>query len=210
MKIIAHRGVVNGAPENTMAAFLDAAKQGYGVECDVRLTKDKVPVVFHDDSLKRVAGKGRRVSQTDLADLQKILIDGKHPIPTLESVIKHVMPETFVNINIKEDETVKPVLKLLKGADPTHGLLLSGHSVTAVSQMKASFSHSAFVHSWLPAALWGAAHAKTKVVVCRNLPSNRWFMKPAVKAGYQIYVWGKNPNPNRFRRLGAEGIIRTL
>ena len=55
----AHRGLHDNetdAPENSMAAFRKAVDTGYGIELDVQLTKDRIPVVFHDESLKRVCG----------------------------------------------------------------------------------------------------------------------------------------------------------
>ena len=54
----AHRGLHDNtsmAPENTMAAFKKAVDAGYGIECDVQLTKDGIPVIFHDFTLARVA-----------------------------------------------------------------------------------------------------------------------------------------------------------
>ena len=63
--IIAHRGASKHAPENTFAAFRRAIDAGAdGIELDVRLAKDGVAVVFHDSSLKRIAGrKGKPVLQ---------------------------------------------------------------------------------------------------------------------------------------------------
>ncbi|WP_026652228.1 glycerophosphodiester phosphodiesterase family protein [Butyrivibrio proteoclasticus] len=55
--LYAHRGLHDNssdAPENTMAAFKKAVDAGYGIECDVQLTKDGVPVIFHDFTLGRV------------------------------------------------------------------------------------------------------------------------------------------------------------
>ena len=49
----AHRGLHDNetdAPENSMAAFRKAVDAGYGIELDVQLTKDRIPVVFHDES----------------------------------------------------------------------------------------------------------------------------------------------------------------
>lgn len=54
----AHRGLhdnSSAAPENTLAAFRKAVDEGYGIECDVQLTKDGIPVVFHDFTLARMA-----------------------------------------------------------------------------------------------------------------------------------------------------------
>ncbi len=56
--LYAHRGLHendSNAPENSMAAFKKAVDAGYGIECDVQLTKDGVPVIFHDFTLARVA-----------------------------------------------------------------------------------------------------------------------------------------------------------
>ncbi len=56
--LYAHRGLhdnESNAPENSMAAFKKAVDCGYGIECDVQLTKDGVPVIFHDFTLARMA-----------------------------------------------------------------------------------------------------------------------------------------------------------
>lgn len=56
--LYAHRGLHDNeseAPENSMAAFRKAVEGGYGIELDVQLTKDQVPVVFHDFTLQRMA-----------------------------------------------------------------------------------------------------------------------------------------------------------
>jgi len=57
---IAHRGASLEAPENTMQAFSTAYQKGAThIECDVRLTADKVPIIIHDDTLERTTnGKG--------------------------------------------------------------------------------------------------------------------------------------------------------
>lgn len=71
--IIAHRGVSAHAPENTLAALRQATDAGAdGVEFDVRLAKDGVPVVIHDATLKRTAGLNAKVSELTSAELPKI------------------------------------------------------------------------------------------------------------------------------------------
>ncbi len=68
--IIAHRGASAMAPENTRAAFRRAIEAGAdGVEFDVRLAKDGVPVVIHDAALTRLAAVPVRVSELDSAEL---------------------------------------------------------------------------------------------------------------------------------------------
>ena len=56
IKLIAHRGASNEAPENTIPAFEKAAEKGYNtVECDISWTKDNVAVILHDNTINRTA-----------------------------------------------------------------------------------------------------------------------------------------------------------
>jgi glycerophosphoryl diester phosphodiesterase len=68
--VIAHRGDSRACPENTLAAFASAAAAGAdGIELDVRLSADGIPVVCHDATLARFGGGARRLSRRTLADL---------------------------------------------------------------------------------------------------------------------------------------------
>ena len=68
--ILGHRGASALAPENTIAAFRRSIDDGAdGIEFDVRLTRDGVVVVIHDDTLERTANVHRRVSQMTAAEL---------------------------------------------------------------------------------------------------------------------------------------------
>ncbi len=71
--VIAHRGASSLAPENTFAAFDRALDAGAdGIEFDLQLTKDKVPVVIHDETLGRTTtGKGKVIDHS-LADLESL------------------------------------------------------------------------------------------------------------------------------------------
>jgi glycerophosphoryl diester phosphodiesterase len=72
-KIIAHRGASEFAPENTIAAFRQAiADQAEGIEFDIQISEDLVPMVFHDDDLKRIAGRDVLVSEVHSNELRQI------------------------------------------------------------------------------------------------------------------------------------------
>ena len=65
-KLIAHRGASAFAPENTLIAFKMAKEQGCDwIECDVTLTQDGVPVIFHDKTFKRLANRNININQLD-------------------------------------------------------------------------------------------------------------------------------------------------
>jgi glycerophosphoryl diester phosphodiesterase len=70
--IIGHRGDRSLAPENTMPALELAMDELAYVETDVRLTRDGVPVLFHDTGLERVAGRVGRIEDLDLADVRRL------------------------------------------------------------------------------------------------------------------------------------------
>ncbi len=71
--IIAHRGASAVAPENTLAAFEKALDDGAeGIEFDVQLAKDGVPVVVHDENLSRLSGTENFVADLTVEELQKL------------------------------------------------------------------------------------------------------------------------------------------
>lgn len=71
--LIGHRGASAVAPENTMAAFREAIAVGSdGIEFDVRLTRDRIPVVIHDSSLHRTAGLPQRVADLSWSELKSV------------------------------------------------------------------------------------------------------------------------------------------
>jgi glycerophosphoryl diester phosphodiesterase len=70
VQVIAHRGASRDHPENTPIAFEAALRQGCdGIECDLQLTRDGVPVLFHDRDLARLDRPGMRVADLTRAEL---------------------------------------------------------------------------------------------------------------------------------------------
>lgn len=92
--LYAHRGLhdnASDAPENSMAAFKKAVDAGFGIELDVQLSKDKVPVVFHDFTLKRICGVEGKVADYTYEELQQFsLCESKEKIPRFEDFLKLV------------------------------------------------------------------------------------------------------------------------
>ncbi len=90
----AHRGLYDnkaGIPEDSLPAFERAAAAGYGIELDVQLTKDKVPVVFHDFTLNRICGISGKVSEYRYEELKNFrLCDTGASIPTLAEVLEQI------------------------------------------------------------------------------------------------------------------------
>lgn len=101
----AHRGFHKEkyiAPENSMAAFNLAIQHKFGIEFDVQLSKDGVPVVFHDFNLKRVCGIDKNVNELTFYELKQLyLFDSKEKIPHLQEVIDLVDGQVPLIIEIK-------------------------------------------------------------------------------------------------------------
>lgn len=89
--LYAHRGLFDNktdAPENSLPAFQKAVEAGYGIELDVQLSKDGIPVVFHDASLKRMCGVEGNVWDYPLSELKQLkLVDSNAEVPTLAEVL---------------------------------------------------------------------------------------------------------------------------
>lgn len=117
---IAHRGYFNNEdiPENSLPAFALAVENGYGIELDVQLTTDGKLVVFHDDSLKRVCGVKKKLtdlSYDKLSDMR--LLETDCEIPLFEDVLKLVDGKVPLIVEIKAHgpfiKTSEAVAKML-------------------------------------------------------------------------------------------------
>lgn len=105
----AHRGLhqeKNTSPENSLLAFRQAVQRKYGIEFDVQLSKDNIPVVFHDYSLMRVCGVDQKVCELTYEELRKLrLFTSNQQIPHLTEVLEEVHGEVPLIIELKIEDT---------------------------------------------------------------------------------------------------------
>jgi len=123
----AHRGLHckdQKTPENSLIAFAAAKEHGYGVELDVRLTKDMQIVVFHDDDLMRVCGVDKPVNSLDYSELNGLtLFDTGERIPLLSEALE-VLGDTPLIVELKSDrkniaELCETTLSILRNCGKT-------------------------------------------------------------------------------------------
>ena len=107
---IAHRGAGKLAPENTLAAFRAGASHGWrAFECDVKLSRDGVPFLLHDDSLDRTTQRTGLAAEFDWAELSRLDAGGWHsrayagePLASLDAVARFVLRNGHaLNIELK-------------------------------------------------------------------------------------------------------------
>lgn len=118
--ILAHRGASAYAPENTIAAFRLAHELGAdGIEFDVQLTRDKIPVVIHDDTVDRTTNGKGRVCDLPIGEIARLDAGAwkandyaGEPIPTLAQVFDALADwihptgrarPCFINVELKTE-----------------------------------------------------------------------------------------------------------
>ena len=115
----AHRGASEYAPENTNLSFnLGIYMGANGIETDVQLTKDNIPVLFHDDTLERMTGQPGEISDYTYEELSEFLVTKNNlsdKILKLEDFLKtfSFRDITFA-IELKKTGTNKPVADLIR------------------------------------------------------------------------------------------------
>ena len=119
-RLAAHRGAASQAPENSLAAIRLAFERGAdGVEVDVRLSADRVPVLCHDEETRRVAGVARRVAEQTAAELAALDLGGGERIPTLRDALAAVPDGKILWLDLKvEPPEVEPVLAAVPAGAP--------------------------------------------------------------------------------------------
>lgn len=160
--IIAHRGSSAHAPENTLAAFSRAIDDGAdGIEFDVRLAKDGVPVVHHDATLARTAGRRNRISQYTSVELGKIDVGSwfgrvapdkwrpefsNQTVPTLSRVLEHLQGyagSLYVELKAGEhddlEHLVRATCELLRSSPLRHRSIVKSFRLAFIPQVRSAY-----------------------------------------------------------------------
>ncbi len=150
--IVAHRGCRKKYPENTLAAFQAAMDEGAPMmELDVTLSRDRTPVIIHDDTLERTTNGRGAVSDFTMEELRKLDAGSWfHPdfadqkLPTLSELFDLVNGRAMINIEIKSnayeshhppDAIERQVVDLVKEKKIGNSALISSFSVDVLEQL---------------------------------------------------------------------------
>ncbi len=231
-----HRGCrgAGNPPENSLSAFQFAMKTGAGgIELDVYLSADGVPIVFHDDTLDRMVGVTGAVSSLTLAQIKKFYLltaDGRTSraiIPTLAEVLDLVdryrknAPALVVNIELKDPHSVEKVQQLIRQRLEqgwlAENFLVSSFEMTALRRFKSLMPSIPLGTLFecnadeLPAKIAETSDLKPSTI---NIPSTA--LTPSAferitAAGATPVVWTPNEtNPNKLPVAERDKLIRTL
>ncbi len=149
--IIAHRGGAKESTENTIGAFQRAVRLGsQGIETDIRLTRDGVVVIYHDERIGRVEGlkadgTSPLISETTYADLSSHPLvavgedRGGRRVPTLRDLLSEVK-EGLLNIEIKRgdrfEELVNKTIDILRGSAAIDRVVLEPPDVQTAQKLR--------------------------------------------------------------------------
>lgn len=111
----AHRGlhaIEKGIAENSLSAFSLAVENGFGIELDVRLTKDNRLVVFHDNDTTRICGVDGKINKMTIDEIKKLrLSNTSDTIPLLSEVLSLVDGKVPLLIEIKTENNTKAIME---------------------------------------------------------------------------------------------------
>ncbi|MFN7113959.1 MAG: glycerophosphodiester phosphodiesterase [Alphaproteobacteria bacterium] len=182
-KIIGHRGYgptpaalktpknPDLLPENSLAAFTYALDRGAdGIECDVFLSGDGVPVLIHDDELwehvvpaETDAAAGKYVSKMTAAEIARFDIGAGQRVPTLEDLFKLVFGyedrRVLVNLDIKDTTCAAAVCALMQKHAPAlaaHDVIVSSYNWDILRDFRARDAHILLVPAIKSKILFGA------------------------------------------------------
>ncbi|WP_146198618.1 glycerophosphodiester phosphodiesterase [Rhodohalobacter mucosus] len=149
---VAHRGASAEAPENTMAAFELALKQGADmIEIDILPSSDGVPIVIHDTRTKRLTGIKADIRNLHSEEIARMHIQlmknsgyGSEPIPTLNELLAWSKGKVLLNIEIKPEgfnqddpaNILSRTLSLIDRYAMQHSVLISSFSTECIRQCR--------------------------------------------------------------------------
>jgi glycerophosphoryl diester phosphodiesterase len=130
--IIAHRGAPFLARENTLGSFRQAISLGADmIEFDVRRTKDKVLIVFHDKSIQ-----GKSIKRLSYEKITKIARDRGFDIPTVKEVLKCTKGKIKLDVEIKEEGYEEEVVALLSKYFRKDQFLITSFNDSSLKRIK--------------------------------------------------------------------------
>ena len=236
LQVFAHRGGCLG-PENTIAAFeLGMADGADGLECDVHLSSDGIPVVHHDDTLDRTTSGNGPIAARTAAELARLdagcrfVRRGSYPfrgqgigVPTLAEVLER-FPDVPIIVEMKVDSAPmgEAVARTVRAAGAAERVCAAGYgwrsaaaARAALPEMASSACHRevtwAFYRSCARLPVRRAPYGGYQVPECASghrIVSPR-FVRHAHEAGLKVQVWTIDEEPEMRRLLswGVDGLI---
>ena len=126
--VLSHRGNMPGFVENTLGGFRAALAVGADVlESDVHVSRDGVPMLFHDETLERLTGDPRRIRDVSSHELKTLDLGAGEGVPTLEDVLV-TLPTARFNLDMKSRDAPHATASVLARQNAHDRVLLASFS----------------------------------------------------------------------------------
>ena len=189
MKIIGHRGAAGLAPESTLASLLKALEyQVDGIEFDVRVTPDKIPVLQHDQE---------KVNSPDL--------------PTLSEALAVIKNKSTAYVEIKPGEPIEPIVTVLKSAK-AYDLRVGSKSLKTLLALRRAMPDAQLfvIEPWSGVrAHLRAIKVGTKLIFMNQ----RWlwwgYIRGFKNSGWELYAYTLN-DPRKAKRWAGYGLAGVI
>jgi glycerophosphoryl diester phosphodiesterase len=226
--IVAHRGLLQHAPENTLANFRACLELRLGFEFDVARTKDGQLVCIHDDTVNRTTNGTGKVAELTLDEIRRLdagnWFDSKftgEKVPTIEEVLKLVadyrQQDVLIAVDLKAEAVEQDVVRLAERHKVLHRLLFIGRTISEpgvrerikAASIKAQTATVANNADEFPQAL---ASPNTDFVYFRYLPPKEQ-MDAVRAAGRRSFIAGTTVSGNvpdnwkQAAEVGIDGIL---
>jgi glycerophosphoryl diester phosphodiesterase len=214
MRIYAHRGASGEFAEGSQAAYLAAIEQGSdGFECDVRLTKDKQIICYHDKDAKRLSNLDLKIADTNYDQLKKainplkleqlldlaikskkdLVIESKHPVPT-GGEIERAVHKLLKNKSKEIDQSGIQIF------------LISFSFLATLRNKKSSYKSGYLVSKKILAKFNPTDLVAANIEIIR---SDHSFVLNQMRKGKQVIVWTVNDEDDLklCQDLGVKAVI---
>lgn len=222
IQITAHRGASIQCPENTMAAFREAASQEADwIELDVQESADGVLFIMHDSNFKRTTGVDANVWELNWNEIRKLDAGARRgdlwkgePVPLLEEVLAFASEEN-VNLNIElkptghEKRLVEGVMELIEKYQYEENCVITSQSYRVVKEVRdrSDVIHTAYVCGLAYGAVSRLTAADAFSV--QSVSISRRLVRSLHNRGIAVYAWTANSRKsiNRMIDYGVDNII---
>ncbi len=204
--LLGHRGARKYAPENSTPAFSLALEHGCdGFEFDVRLTKDRCPILCHDPKLD-----GLEVARTTTEQLHQQMYRKGHVLEKFEDVIKRFGRQAYLNVELKVPDAERCVVDILSKNVAKENCLISSFLPDVIKQL-----HD--LKCEYPLGL--ICENQSQLAVVGSLPLNALMLERKLahpnlievthSLGRQVFVWTVNQASEMLKLtdMGVDGLI---
>lgn len=211
---ISHRGANKKAVENTISAFEEAYKLGIRYfEADIRMTKDKKAVLFHNSSLKGLCKKNKALHLITLEEFSKLDCRGDKPI-SLEEFFKHFKGRVKFNLEIKVRGAIDEITRLIQKHRLENDVIISSFRGPIIKKCKERLPSvkTGQLSLFGNGAILKAKQYKADIVIIHNLSLKKYHIRRAHKHKLPIWTWPVNTKKRieKLEKWGVDGIITDI